>query len=127
MGEQEKLAKTAHSYLPWHVANLEADPGLIFYSMGEQEKFPKTAQYPSPLVWSLADSDTNPSLRCRNDGRGAGMQGLGGERCKVFEKSKYFDSESVTYLITSLKSISRNLVLLIAKQYLEKDSIFSNI
>ena len=45
---------------------------------------------------------------------------LGGE---VFEKSKYFDSESVT----SLKAISRNLVLLIAKQYLEKDSIFSNI
>ena len=56
-----------------------------------------------------------------------GISQLGGEQCKVFEKSKYFDSESVTSLITSLKAISRNLVLLIAKQYLEKDSIFSNI
>ena len=49
--------------------------------------------------------------------------GLGGNRCKVFEKSKYFDSESVTSLITSLKAISRNLISHIAKQYLEKDSI----
>ena len=30
------------------MANLEADPGLIFYFMGEQEKLPKTAQYPLP-------------------------------------------------------------------------------
>ena len=52
---------------------------------------------------------------------------LGGDRCKVFEKSKYFDSESVTSLITSLKAISRNLVLFIAKQYIENNSIFSNI
>ena len=52
---------------------------------------------------------------------------LGGDRCKVFEKSKYFDSESVTSLITSVKAISRNLVSHIAKQYLEKDSIFTNI
>ena len=73
MGDREKLPKTTH--LPWPVANLEADPSLIFYSMGEQEKLTKTAQYPSPFVWSLADSDTNPSLRCRNDGRGAGRQG----------------------------------------------------
>ena len=52
---------------------------------------------------------------------------LGGNRCKVYEKLKYFNSESVTSLIASLKAISRNLVLPIAKQYLEKDSIFSNI
>ena len=50
---------------------------------------------------------------------------LGGDRCKVFEKSKYFDSESVTSLITSLKAISRNLISHIAKQYLEKDSILA--
>ena len=52
---------------------------------------------------------------------------LGGDRCKVFEKSRYFDSESVTSLIASVKAISRNLVSFIAKQYLEKDSIFTNI
>ena len=58
MGDKEKLPKTTH--LPWPVANLEAGPILIFYSMGEQEKIPKTAQFmdvsmaqfPSPLVWS---------------------------------------------------------------------------
>ena len=46
----------------WPVANLQADPSLIFYSMGEQEKIPKNAQFmdvsmaqaqfESPLVWS---------------------------------------------------------------------------
>ena len=51
----------------------------------------------------------------------------GGNRCKFYEKLKYFNSESVTSLIASLKAISRNLVLPIAKQYLEKDLIFSNI
>ena len=58
MGDREKLPKTTH--LPWPVAYLEADPSLIFYSIGEQEKIPKTAQFidvfmaqfPSPLVWS---------------------------------------------------------------------------
>ena len=53
------------------------------------------------------------------------IQLIGGDRCKVFEKSKYFDSESVTSLITSLKAISRNLISHIAKQYLEKDSILA--
>ena len=55
MGDREKLPKTTH--LPWPVANLEADPSLIFYSMGEQEKTAQfmdvsMAQFPSRLVLS---------------------------------------------------------------------------
>ena len=74
------------------MANLEADPGLIFYFMGEQEKLPKTAQYPLPWfgLWL-----THTPIRVLD----AGMmeEDLGGrDRLSELPETKEFDTARST-------------------------------